>query len=279
MWLHVKPFRLPRSVSSVLIGLIYHPPHASSEDNNVLFSHVQETVDWFLHLYPEALVCVTGDFNPASTNISSAVFKRMSGLTQIVKVLTRDSGTLDWCLTNSPKCLSDPKQLPKIGRSDHYFVLVRQVPSTQKRGKCTIIKRDTRDSALRGFGRWITSFSWDEVFSLDRCEKTFDLLYRIMADAVNRFLPLKSFRVHSSDKPWISPKIKFLVARRQHALNLFGKNSHAFKMWRNKVQRAITSAKKFYYDTKVKGLKDSNAEKWRKEVKNLADILDDSGQW
>ena len=81
MWLHVKPFCLPRSVSSILIG-IYHPPHASSEDNNVLFSHVQETVDWFLHLYPEALVCVTGDYNPASTNISSAVFKRMSGLTK-----------------------------------------------------------------------------------------------------------------------------------------------------------------------------------------------------
>ena len=31
------------------------------------------------------------------------------------------------------------------------------------------------------------------------------------------------------------PKIKSLVARRQHALSRLGKNSHAFKMWRNKV--------------------------------------------
>ena len=115
----------------------------------------------------------------------------MSGLTQIVKVLTRDTGTLDWCLTNSPKCLSDPKQLPKIGRSDHYCVFVQQAPSTQEGGKRTIIKRDTRDSALRDFGRWITSFSWDEVFSLDRCEEKFDLFYRIMSDAVNRFLPFE----------------------------------------------------------------------------------------
>ena len=144
-----------------------------------------------VRLYPEALVCVTGDFNPASTNISPVVFKRMSGLTQIVKVLTRDTGTLDWCLTNSPKCLSDPKQLPKIGRSDHYCVFVQQAPSTQEGGKRTIIKRDTRDSALRDFGRWITSFSWDKVFSLDRCEEKFDLFYRIMSDAVNRFLPFE----------------------------------------------------------------------------------------
>ena len=28
---------------------------------HVLYSRVQETVDWFLHLYPEAFVCVTGD--------------------------------------------------------------------------------------------------------------------------------------------------------------------------------------------------------------------------
>ena len=42
---------------------------------------------------------------------------------------------------------------------------------------------------------------------------------------------------------------------------------------------AITSAKKFYYDTKVKGLKDTNVGKWWKEVKNLAGISDDSGQW
>ena len=269
-----------RDAESAYHGVIgYLPPHASSEDNNVLYSHVQETVDWFLHLYPEALVCVTGDFNPASTNISSAVFKRMSGLTQIAKVLTLGSGTLDWCLTNSLKCISNPKQLPRIGRSDHYCVLVQQVPSTQKKGKRSIIKRDTRDSALRGFGRWITSFSWDEVFSLDRCEEKFDLFYRIMSDAVNRFLPLKSLPVHSSNKPWISPKIKFLVARRQQALNRFGKNSHAFQMRRNKVQRAITSVKKFYYDTKVKGLKYSNGGKWWKEVKNLAGISDNSGQW
>ena len=44
-------------------------------------------------------------------------------------------------------------------------------------------------------------------------------------------------------------------------------------------QRAITSAKKFYYDTKVNGLKDSNVGKWWREVKNLAGISDDSGQW
>ena len=50
-------------------------------------------------------------------------------------------------------------------------------------------------------------------------------------------------------------------------------------MWRNKVQRAIKSVKKFYYDTKVKGLKGFNVGKWWKEVKNIAVISANSDQW
>ncbi|XP_048590589.1 uncharacterized protein LOC125573834 [Nematostella vectensis] len=279
MWIHVKPFRLPRSVSTILIGVIYHPPHASAEDNNMLYSHVQETVDRFLRSHPEALVCVTGDFNPTSTKISPVPFKRSAGLTQTVNVLTRDTGTLDWCLTNNPKCLQVPKQLPKIGRSDHYGVLIQQAPPSQKGVKCTITKRDTRDSALRGFGSWITSFSWDEVYCLDNCKEKFELFYQILSDAINQFLPLKTFRVHSTDKPWISTKTKSFVARRQHALVRYGKDSPAFKMWRNKVQKAISSAKKSFYNSKVKNLKESSVGKWWKEIKNLSGVSDDSGQW
>ena len=47
MWLYVKPFRLPRSVSTILLGVVYHPPHATAEDNNMSFNHVQETIDCF----------------------------------------------------------------------------------------------------------------------------------------------------------------------------------------------------------------------------------------
>ena len=35
-------------------------------------------------------------------------------------VLARNSGTFDWYLTNGPRLLSSPVQLPKIGSSDHY---------------------------------------------------------------------------------------------------------------------------------------------------------------
>ena len=55
---------------------------------------------------------ISGDFNPSSTSFSATIIKRMCGMTQSVKVLTRDTGILDWLLTNRPSLMSDPVQLP-----------------------------------------------------------------------------------------------------------------------------------------------------------------------
>ena len=71
LWIKLRPRRLPRQVSIILLGIIYHPPHATAEDNNVLYQHVRETVDSFTLNHPDCLVYLTGDFNPASTNVSS----------------------------------------------------------------------------------------------------------------------------------------------------------------------------------------------------------------
>ena len=128
--------------------------------------------------HPECLVLVTGDFNPTSTNIAPTPFKRSCGLTQIINVLTRDSGILDWCLTNKPKALCAPSQLPKLGSSDHYCVLIKQ-GLRGKTTKQTITRRDTRASCIRAFGSWITTFSWDALFALDSCKDKFDFSFRL----------------------------------------------------------------------------------------------------
>ena len=100
IWIKARPHRLSRLVSMILIGTIYHPPVSCQEDNLRLLRHIQENVDQFLRDHPEGLVLVSGDFNPTSTGITELTTKRVTGLTQIIKVLTRDTGTLDWCLTN-----------------------------------------------------------------------------------------------------------------------------------------------------------------------------------
>ena len=112
LWLQIRPCRLPRAVSSILIAVVYH---ASVDDNFKLYDHIQDVVDSYLLGHSDSLICIVGEFNPNSTKISPNRFRELCGLIQIVKMFTRDSGILDWCLTNKPKIMSLPKRLPKIG--------------------------------------------------------------------------------------------------------------------------------------------------------------------
>ena len=116
-----------------------------------------------------------------------------TGLSQIVKVNSRDSGTLDWCLTNHQKLMDCPKQLPKLGSTDHYTVLIHppQSSSTSKNTKIAVGRRDLRASRIRDFGQWITQQSWDDVISTTLVNEKFDISINTLKHAVDKFLPIE----------------------------------------------------------------------------------------
>ena len=74
-----------------------------------------------------------------------------------------------------------------------------------------------------------------------------------------------------SDKPWITGKIKSLIAKRQKLLK-FGKDSPAYKEARNAVQKQCENCKKCFYDRKVAKLKQTNVRRWWKEIKGLTGL-------
>ena len=81
-------------------------------------------------------------------------------------------------------------QLPKIGASDHYSVLVAPVIPSSHSSKLTLLRRDTRPSHIRDFGGWITSFVWDDLYALDSCEEKFKYFYQNLHEVVECFLPV-----------------------------------------------------------------------------------------
>ena len=116
-----------------------------------------------------------------------------TGLSQIVKVNSRDSGTLDWCLTNHQKLMDCPKQLPQLGSTDHYTGLIHppQSSSTSKNTKIAVGRRDLRASRIRDFGQWITQQSWDNVISTTLVNEKFDISINTLKHAVDKFLPIE----------------------------------------------------------------------------------------
>ena len=132
-------------------------------------------------------------------------------------------------------------------------VLHKHTPSKQR-----VYSRDLRPSRINDFGRWIKQYEWSNVLNLNNVQDKYDMFQSIITNSVNRFLPLRVVRSCSSDKPWITPKVKGLVKKRQKALSIHGKDSCVYKQWRAKVQIECKICKRNYYNNKVAALKDTN---------------------
>ena len=52
IWIKARPLRLPRQVSMILVGTVYHPPSSTVEDNQRLLQHIQDNVESFLRDHP-----------------------------------------------------------------------------------------------------------------------------------------------------------------------------------------------------------------------------------
>ena len=64
LWIVLRPKRLPKSISIILLAVIYHSTSSGADANSELYNHIQSNIDSFLSHHPDALVYITGDFNP-----------------------------------------------------------------------------------------------------------------------------------------------------------------------------------------------------------------------
>ena len=88
---------------------------------------------------------------------------------------------------------------------------------------------------------------------------------------LDTIMPERSIRVHETDRPWMSSQLKGFISRRQRAFT--HGNDLLFKMSRNKVNRERKGCRKvhYYYQNKVKDLRDTKPRDWWREVKQLCD--------
>ena len=168
-----------------------------------------------------------------------------------------------------------------MGSSDHFTVsIIPQLSNTcVKNTNSTVFKRNLRPSGIRDFGRWIIQQDWQIVFSEPLVKDKFEAFTSILSYGVDTYLPFRKIRRCSSNKHWITTKLKSLVTKRQSALHVNGKDSELYKFYRNAVQRECSIAKKSYYNNRVAALKTTNAKRWWKEIKKIKDGGCSSSLW
>jgi len=260
LWLTVRPRRLPRPLSAIAICVVYHPPGLPVERHKNLSDFLITTTDYLRNNHPDHGLVFLGDFNDFDTNI----FARNHSLKQVVKVPTRNSAILDLIITNMQNLYENPSALAPLGSSDHNIVHWRPRTVIKEPSHDKPMKRQVRrypQSGMDALGRWLSTHNWfgdlDSNASVDDLTTSFTIQ---LTDAIDRIFPVKSIKIHKTDKPWMTPQIKLLINDRQKAFH--SGNNVAWRSLKYKVQQVITNTKRSYYKNKVKHLKQEDCRKW-----------------
>ena len=267
IWVTVRPEWLPRSVSNIVICGVYYPGLNSlySPKQEDLIFHIITSVQYLKRKYVNPLFFIMGDFNdlPIDSIIAVCEFK------QVVKVITRGDATLDLIFTNKSNSLfEEPVSLPKIGDGDHFPVLYlpkNYIPPKNK--KKTVNMRKFPKSTKNHFGAWISSFDWGQLYGISDVNEKISYFSVLLWKVINIYFPLLKFVISSTDKEWVTPKIKDLFSKRQkaHFEGKFETRDSLAKI----IKKEIKVAKREFHESKVGVFENTDPKEWYRHINNI----------
>ncbi|XP_035697779.1 uncharacterized protein LOC118430852 [Branchiostoma floridae] len=253
LWIQLRPHWLPRSVSSIALCAVYHPPNSSRDDD--LLDFLSDSIDDVRRQYPGVGVVVLGDLNRLDV---SAICSEHS-LKPVVTVPSRENAILDQVLASDAfaQCYQPPTADPPVGASDHNVLIwSSKSPSSMQNKMVKKIVRPLRQSDLRSFGSWITEHHWGEVYSAISATDKCSAFYTTLCSAIKKYFPPKVVCLHERDKPWMTPGLKDLILLRQKAFK--EQNLPELKRLRNKIIHTIQLPKTTFYQKEIKGVSPSS---------------------
>ena len=264
LWLDIRPYRLPRGVNNIIVGVIYHPPQASSSQ---MLDYLTKCLSTIESRHLDCGIILLGDVNKLDT----ARLKSNFNLKQTVNFPTRGRNTLDQILyTNLKEYYDPPIKRPGIGLSDHCSVEVQpKVRPKTSESKFTVKSRDLRENnrqALRSYLEQVDITSL--INTVDSCEEKASLLQTVVQTGLDFVAPIRTKTIHVTEPPWINQRLKSLIKKRQRVLSLG--DQAKFRRLRNLVNRERKACRGKYYSNKVKHLKECSPAKWWTEVKKLS---------
>ena len=84
LWVRLRPQKLPRKYSCIIIACMYHPPKA---DNGSRREYMITSLDSLLRCYPECGIIVTGDFNQLRDSFLYACIMDMRNWSTLPRVM------------------------------------------------------------------------------------------------------------------------------------------------------------------------------------------------
>lgn len=261
MWLLFRRPLMPREISHILIGAVYHPPSAH---NGRMLDHLISTMDNVSRQHPYTGYILLGDFNQLPEGQL-----RTYPLKQTVTGPTRNSATLDKIFTNIANWYCSPVILPAVTKSDHNTVLFTPNDSPKRPKRQTLYYyRRTSDSSRKALlCNHLKHLNWTPLFRLENCELMVSYFYSVVISLLDLYLPIIRYTKSSTDKPWVTSQFREVVKCRQKAF-LEG-NSAKYHRLRNRTQRMAAKLRKSYFTSRVQQLHSCNPRQWWSKTRRI----------
>jgi hypothetical protein len=101
--------------------------------------------------------------------------------------------------------------IAQLGRSDHNSVLFSIQKINRQNLHNKVIIRQGNASAKHAFSEWLTKVNWLGLYQTVSCETKLNMFHNTIESRLDYFLPKTSVKLHTSDKPWITPTTKILL--------------------------------------------------------------------
>ena len=268
LWVTIRPKWLPRSISRIALGCVYLPP-------SLLTSEIENFYDYFITCYdklcvesPNTAIILAGDFNPASNGFQQKRLERHCNLKPIVMHPTRDTSTLDLIFTNMADCYQTPAILAPLSTSDHNIINWKSKCNISEKGNAVKIKeRKFRQQQLERFDALLANYDWSSVLNISVTDEKVNTFLHITNNMIAEYFPERTVRMHSKDKPFMTPKIKRLISKRNMAFKR--NNTERVKKLRSQISAEIRKAKISFYENKVGPNLKNRPKSWWKVIKRL----------
>ena len=214
IWVKIRPDRLPRGFSNVIVGTVYHPP---SSNNLAMLNYLWNCLSSIESKYSNCGILLLGDFNNLDVSRLKSNFK----LKQIVNFPTRAQNTLDLILTNLHEFYDTPVKKPPFGLSDHLSIEVNSKSRTLlPQSKFKVKSRDLRRSNRLALNLYLKKVDIPALINTGTtCSEKVSILESIINIGLDIISPIRTKTIHSNEPPWINPTLKRLIRRRQTSLS------------------------------------------------------------
>ena len=271
LWLTLRPSWLPRGITNVIVGIVYHPPSA---DDPLMIHYLYESLTSIESQFPNSGTILLGDFNKLKVSRNKNAFN----LKQIIKFPTCGGNILDLVMTDLDKFCDNPRKLSPFGLSDHDTIMVQtRVCSHDPNVSFHTKSRDLRPTKRLALRQYLEEVNVEELVNNQiLCNDKVKTLELIINTGLDAIAPIKKKIIITNEPSWMSLSLKRLIHSCQKAFTQG--DPIKFRCLRNQVNRERKRLRAKYYDAKVKQLRSCAPAIWWKEIKRLCGMSEQVGR-